>query len=245
MRVVRLSESCIIFKELSTEPAPIANTLNESPPLGLIEAVPAFNQLAVYFEPDAFDSAAFEKLLFANSPLSVSMERGPGGEVNSSALSSRGENQPQTRSGDSGGGQNSALVIIPALYNGPDLEAAAKSLSLSIEALIQFHSQTIYTVEAIGFCPGFPYLAGLPKPLQNLPRKSTPRTAVEPGSIGITGDQCCIYPLVRPGGWNIIAQTPITLVDPDSNYFPLQVGEKIQFQPITVSQFQELRDKRL
>ncbi|ARU41677.1 hypothetical protein CCB80_11205 [Armatimonadetes bacterium Uphvl-Ar1] len=155
------------------------------------------------------------------------------------------ENLPQSPSAHASKSEDPSLKLIPAVYNGPDIEAVAYTLNLTIEELIQIHSHTIYTVEAIGFCPGFPYLAGLPQPLQNLPRKSTPRTAVEPGSIGITGDQCCIYPLARPGGWNLIAQTPLTLVDPDSSYFPLQVGDKIQFQPITNSQFQELKNKRL
>ena len=34
--------------------------------------------------------------------------------------------------------------------------------ALTRDAIIQLHSGTIYTVYAIGFCPGFPYLGYLP-----------------------------------------------------------------------------------
>ncbi|ARU41676.1 hypothetical protein CCB80_11200 [Armatimonadetes bacterium Uphvl-Ar1] len=81
MRVIRLSESCIIFKELSTDPAPIANSLNQTPPPGLIEAVPAFNQLALYFDPNDFDTLALRDFVPNNSPNSVSVEKELGDQM--------------------------------------------------------------------------------------------------------------------------------------------------------------------
>lgn len=214
MDTVQLGESCIIFKELSTNPHEIAQLLNQNLPTGLHEAVPAFNQIALYFEPETFNPEAVHQLI--------------------AEFSSPNKLQ-----------KSSKTHIIPAVYSSQDTEEVATILNLTTSELIRIHSSAHFTVEAIGFCPGFPYLAGLPEYLQGIPRRATPRTHVEPGSIGITGDQCCIYPLVRPGGWNLIAQTPLNLVEPDDNYFPLEVGDQVQFQPITTEEFQKLKKQRL
>src|SRR5437660_11617238 len=39
-----------------------------------------------------------------------------------------------------------------------DLARVAEHLGLSTDEIIQLHSETEYTVYAIAFCPGFPYL---------------------------------------------------------------------------------------
>src|SRR5436189_912076 len=51
-----------------------------------------------------------------------------------------------------------------------DLSRVAKHLGLSTEEIIRLHSETEYTVYAIGFCPGFPYLGYLPEKLCGVPR---------------------------------------------------------------------------
>src|SRR5437868_6456299 len=51
------------------------------------------------------------------------------------------------------------LHVIPCCYDlGPDLERVAKQTGLSVDEVISQHAGTRYTVYAIGFCPGFPYL---------------------------------------------------------------------------------------
>jgi choline dehydrogenase-like flavoprotein len=69
--------------------------------------------------------------------------------------------------------------------------------------VIELHSDADFTVAAVGFSPGFPYLSGLPERL-NLPRKSTPRLAVPAGSVAIAGGQAGIYPTESPGGWHLL-----------------------------------------
>ena len=91
------------------------------------------------------------------------------------------------------------FVEIPVCYAGPDLDEVAMLLDLSTEELIALHSAAVYTVAAVGFSPGFPYLSGLPWRL-NLPRRKTPRLAVPAGSVAIAGGQAGIYPFTSPGG---------------------------------------------
>jgi len=95
--------------------------------------------------------------------------------------------------------------LIPCCYElGPDLARVAEHTGLTTEEVIRLHRGQDYTVYAIGFCPGFPYLGYLPNPLCGVPRLSSPRLRVEPGSVGLTGRQTGIYPLERPGGWNLL-----------------------------------------
>src|SRR5207244_10203223 len=93
--------------------------------------------------------------------------------------------------------------------------------------VIRLHTATPYTVYAIGFVPGFPYLGYLPPELCGVGRLPSPRVRVEPGSVGLTGRQTGIYPLARPGGWNLIGRTPLTVVDVADGFFPLRVGDAV------------------
>ena len=86
------------------------------------------------------------------------------------------------------------------------------SVPEKLEVNIALHVGTEYTVYAIGFCPGFPYLGYLPPPLCGVPRLESPRLRVEPGSVGLTGRQTGIYTEARPGGWSLVGRVPLTLV---------------------------------
>jgi inhibitor of KinA len=136
--------------------------------------------------------------------------------------------------------------IIPCCYEfGLDFELIEKQTGLKRDAVIRLHCGTIYTVYAIGFCPGFPYLGYLPPDLTGMPRLASPRLRVEPGSVGLTGRQTGIYTEARPGGWNIIGRTPLLLVDVKDGYFPLRTGDRVQFRPIDEREFGDLEGKRL
>jgi inhibitor of KinA len=62
--------------------------------------------------------------------------------------------------------------------------------------------------------------------------------------VGLTGKQTGIYPLARPGGWNIIGRTPLILVDVEDDFFPLHVGDRIRFQRIDESEYQKMDGQR-
>ena len=136
--------------------------------------------------------------------------------------------------------------VIPCCYElGLDLPRIAEYCQLSPAEIIRLHAESEYTVYAIGFCPGFPYLGYLPDPLCGVPRLPSPRLRVEPGSVGLTGRQTGIYPLERPGGWNLLGRTPLELVNVADGYFPLRTGDRVKFEPIDRTEFEKLRGKRL
>jgi inhibitor of KinA len=140
----------------------------------------------------------------------------------------------------SGAWADSKTITIPVCYGGefgPDIEEVADINSLSIQQVIQIHSQAIYIVHMIGFVPGFAYLGGM-SPLIAAPRKSLPQAAIPAGSVGIAGGQTGIYPLKTPGGWQIIGQTPLKMFDVDRPQPALlKAGDKVVFKPISRANF--------
>lgn len=141
---------------------------------------------------------------------------------------------------------DSRLHLVPCCYERQhDLERVAEATKLPIGEVIRLHASVDYTVYAIGFCPGFPYLGYLPEPLQGVARLDSPRVRVEPGSVGLTGKQTGIYPLPTPAGWNLIGQTPLELVDVADGYFPIHTGDRVRFVRIDEEEFERLKGKRL
>jgi inhibitor of KinA len=138
------------------------------------------------------------------------------------------------------------LHEIPCCYELQlDLPRIAEATGLTQEEVIRLHLSTEYTVYAIGFCPGFPYLGYLPEPLCGVPRLSAPRLRVEAGSVGLTGRQTGIYTEARPGGWNIVGRTPLELVCVADGYFPLRTGDRVRFARIDETAFHRLQGQRL
>lgn len=115
------------------------------------------------------------------------------------------------------------LIKIPTHYDkGLDLERVAKYHQLTIEEVIELHTQTIYRVYAIGFMVGFAFLASVNEKIAT-PRLSTPRAKVPKGSVAIADSQTAIYPQDSAGGWNIIGQTAF------DNFDQFTVGDSVQF----------------
>jgi inhibitor of KinA len=182
----------------------------------VVDVVPAYFSVAVYHDPGRLRVGDLLKRLAA-LPFNPSSAAGVG-----------------------------RLHVIPCCYAlGPDLARVAEQTGLSPEQVIELHAGSEYTVYAIGFCPGFPYLGYLPEALCGVPRLPSPRLRVPPGSVGLTGRQTGIYPLERPGGWNLIAQTPLELVNVADGYFPLRAGDRVRFAPIDQKECERSRGKRL
>lgn len=135
-------------------------------------------------------------------------------------------------------------IEIPVCYDerfGPDLPDVAALNRLSIEEVIETHAAGKYSVSFIGFTPGFPYLAGMSSRIA-MPRLPTPRTRVPAGSVAIGGAQTGIYPMMTPGGWRIIGQTPVRLFLPErASPSLLAIGDEVRFRPISREEFNRLQ----
>ncbi len=123
-------------------------------------------------------------------------------------------------------------IVIPVAYggeHGPDLADVAAHTGLTPAEVVSRHSGGSYTVYLLGFLPGFAFMGGLPPELAT-PRRAEPRLAVPARSVGIGGAQTGIYPLVSPGGWQLIGRTSIELFDPSAaEPTLLRPGDRVRF----------------
>jgi KipI family sensor histidine kinase inhibitor len=112
------------------------------------------------------------------------------------------------------------------------LDDVARHAGLAPVRVVQLHAAAEYRVYFLGFATAFVYLGGLP-PCLAAPRLSVPRVRVPAGSIGIAGPQAGIYPLESPGGWRLIARTPLALFDREADPPPLlRPGDRVRFVPM-------------
>ncbi|MBU6493248.1 MAG: 5-oxoprolinase subunit PxpB [Burkholderiales bacterium] len=152
----------------------------------VLEMVPGMNNFTVIFDPLRTDPAVLESALLA------------------------------AWEGADDQAEAGREIEIPVRYggaHGPDLAEVALRTGLSPEAVVQRHADGDYVVYFLGFLPGFAYLGGLDPSLAT-PRRAEPRLAVPAGSVGIGGAQTAIYPVVSPGGWQLIGRTDLPLFDP-------------------------------
>ncbi|WP_071058440.1 5-oxoprolinase subunit PxpB [Pelistega sp. MC2] len=199
------------------------NLLREQQKLpGILEAIPTFSTVGIYYDLDRINSQFLPRLKDKTS------------ELWANVLTELSKNDSDT----------GKLVEIPICYDleyGIDLIELSAQLNLSIEEIIQLHSQSPVRVFMLGFSPGLPYLGLFDKKL-NIPRRPTPRTKLPAGSIAIANRQCVIYPYETPGGWHIVGATPLTLFNPNRQPKTLyQAGDLVQFKSISKEEFLHLK----
>lgn len=123
-------------------------------------------------------------------------------------------------------------VTLPVAFDGPDLAEVARWCGSDEPGLAGILAGSELTVAFVGFAPGFPYLVGLPPPLNRLPRRATPRPAVPAGSVAVGGGFAGVYPGPSPGGWHLLGRTPATLFDPaQPPYALLRAGDRVRLTP--------------
>jgi inhibitor of KinA len=132
------------------------------------------------------------------------------------------------------------IVDVPVCYGGeygPDLEDVARFSQRSAEEVVRLHVDREYRVYLVGFVPGFAYMAEVDAAIA-APRRATPRLSVPAGAVAIAGGQTGIYPMVTPGGWNIIGRTPLAPYDPRrSEPFLFSPGDRVRFRRIGEAEF--------
>jgi len=181
---------------------------------GLIETMPTFRSLTVFFDPLQTGRAA---LIDALQPLFVADAQG-------AATAGRRWRLPACYEGDAA----------------PDLAATARAIGLSEDEVVALHSGTEVRVYMLGFLPGFPFMGDLPDKLR-LPRRSEPRVRVPAGSVAIANGLTVIYPWESPGGWHLLARCPVPLFDATrASPALLAAGDRVRFEPVSSAEWQRL-----
>jgi KipI family sensor histidine kinase inhibitor len=172
-------------------------------PNGVIETVPAYATLLVHYDP----------LILTYAQVTDWLQAELAHQAEAASRSAR-------------------RIEVPVRYGGslgPDLLFVATYHHTTPAEIVRRHTGRDYTVFMMGFTPGFPYMGKVDEDLAT-PRIETPRTHVPAGSIGIAGAQTGIYPIDSPGGWRIIGQTSVKLVDISSpDPFLFAPGDTVRF----------------
>ena len=114
---------------------------------------------------------------------------------------------------------------------------AAKT-GVSTDEVVARHAAGQYRVLMIGFAPGHAYMGGLDAKLA-VPRRASPRSRVEAGSVAIANEQSVVYPYAIAGGWNIIGRTPLTVFDAKRERPSLfTAGDRVRFRAISRAEFE-------
>lgn len=231
LRIEPVGERCVLVRlgdrvdlESNQKVHAVTALLEANAPPGVVEVVPAFNSVAVHFNPLAYAGGRG----LATTQIIRRIEQ---------VLAQRWpvvENEGR-------------LVEIPACYGGewgPDLEEVANHCGLTVEEAIALHSSRPLTLYAFFFAPGNPFFGPLDKKL-DIGRRASPRTRVEAGSLGIANGLASIYASTSPGGWNIIGRTPWTLFDLRNDPpVRLRLGDKVKFKPITPDEYGRMLEAR-
>ncbi|MFL6874194.1 5-oxoprolinase subunit PxpB [Pseudomonas marginalis] len=177
----------------------------------LVDLVPSYTTLMVHYDLTALSPAQARELI-------------------DQALT---DLQPQAQ----GSGQCHVLPVWYDLSVGPELTLLAQRSGLAVDDVIRRHSAHEYQVFALGFAPGFAFM-GLVDEILATPRLSTPRQRVAAGSVGIAERQTAAYPVVSPGGWNLIGRTPAKLFDRERDgYSLMQPGDTVRFESVSHAEF--------
>lgn len=195
----------------------IAALLESEPPAWMVEFIPAFTTIAVFY-----------------NPLAVSYE------------GVKGHFEALLRHVEEAAIPPSRTVEIPVCYGGdfgPDLDFVAEHNGLTPEQVIDIHTSGTYSVSMIGFAPGFPFISGMSEKIA-APRRDSPRLRIPERTVGIAGKQTGVYPIETPGGWQLIGRTPIRLFRPEQSIPSLlRAGDNISFRRITKAEYDAWKEE--
>ncbi|WP_067479980.1 5-oxoprolinase subunit B family protein [Nocardia amamiensis] len=196
----------------------LASALRQALPVGLVDVVATFEHAFISFDPLITDHETMRKAVRSLIDL-VERPKAP---------------------------TLSRYFEIPVVYGGeygPDLADVGGQVGLSPTEVVHIHTGSAWTVRFCGAPVGAPFLNGptLPAPVSRLP---DPRTRVLPGSVGLSGPNTVIYPVVSPGGWRIIGRTPLRLFDmTDENLVWYRPGDRFRFVPVPATQWHMWADR--
>jgi inhibitor of KinA len=181
---------------------------------GVLDVVPTYRSVAVYFDP----------LLTDHSELVRHLEE-------AAARPAPADSREHT------------LIRVPVCYGdefGPDLPDIAAFAHATEADVVEIHTRTTYRVFMLGFMPGFAYM-GLVDSRIAIPRRETPRVRVPRGSVCVAGVQTSVHPVEAPSGWHLIGRTPLRPFEPARRYpFLMKPADEVQFYSIDRREFDRL-----
>lgn len=200
--------------------------IQKTPPEGVTEAVPAYSSLAVYYDAFKLRGKITEGQTvfhFMKNKITEMLEE---------------EHEPFLIADKND-------IRVPVCYEkefATDLEWMSLQLKISPKEIIRLHTSKTYHVFMLGFLPGFAYMGEVDEKIV-IPRKSQPVQVAE-GSVGIAGKQTGVYPLMSPGGWQIIGRTPVNMFN-KNEYEPtlIKAGDSVQFYSISKDEFENIKSR--
>ncbi|GAB3609186.1 hypothetical protein GCM10027414_13110 [Humibacter ginsengiterrae] len=190
----------------------LRDLLSQARRSGVDDIVPAARTLAVLFDPKRLSADA------ARTWLDRMLERMPAEAGAASASRDDAES-----------------VVVDVVYDGEDLDEVAALVGITTDKLVRRHTDATWRVAFSGFAPGFGYLV-TDDEWFDVPRRSSPRTRVPSGAVGLAGGFSGAYPREGPGGWQLIGRTDAPLWRPDSNRPALLIpGTTVRFRAVEVS----------
>jgi inhibitor of KinA len=208
----------VISENLNRRAIKLSNYFEQNKFPGLIETVPAYASVTIFFNILSV-RRAFPEFTTAFDAVKKLAEN---------ALENL-KNIPE---------KAPRLIEIPVSFDAEfalDLEFVAKENDLKTREVIEIFTAKTYRVYMLGFLPGFSYMGEVDASIAT-PRRQTPRLKVPKGSVGIAGRQTGIYSLESPGGWQIIGKTDVGLFTPEAeNPCFLQPGDTVKFYERTNS----------
>jgi KipI family sensor histidine kinase inhibitor len=203
-----------IDRELSGLVLALARRVTEARIAGVVECVPTFRSLTVYYDP-----------------LLVPYE----------ALGARIGKLMQ---GLRAAGAASRSWRLPVCYDesvAPDLADVGARTNLTPAQVIERHSAVTYHVYMLGFLPGQPYMGDVAGELA-LPRRPSPRLRIPAGSVAIANTITCIFPAETPCGWHLVGRCPVPLWDFSRGAAAplLAPGDKVGFAPVSLREYEDL-----
>jgi inhibitor of KinA len=208
-----------ITEAINKEVLSLFHSLQQQPFIGMIEAVPAYSSLTVYYDVIALRNS-IPHTISVHDWIKEKLEH-----FLSTAISN------DTNIGEK--------IRIPVCYDdefGHDMNLVSDKTGLTKEEIIQLHTGKSYRVFMLGFLPGFPYVGKTDKKIF-VSRKNDPEMVMA-GSVGIAGRQTGIYPMNSPGGWNVIGRTALKLFDLRKNEITLlKPGDIVEFFSISKEEY--------
>lgn len=170
---------------------------------GFAEAVPAYVNLLVRFDPLVTDHAHVESALRAlllAAPIAA---------------------------------QTGALRSVDVVYDGPDLAEVAARTGLTPDQVIAAHLAGDYSVALYGFAPGYAYLSGLPDPIRLPRKDAAVRGVAAGSVIIAAGQCIVTTLTMPTGWWIIGHSPTLILDPSGPRPFLFDVGDRVQFRRVS------------